>query len=113
MKLFKILLSAFFLAGLSTVPAFAAKEPPVPVRTVAPTYPQELRSQGVNGLVMVTCTINEKGDVSEATVSKSSNEKFDEYATDAVKKWKFKPAREDGTPVSVNVTITIKFVIES
>ena len=28
MKLFKILLSALFLGGLSAVPAFAAKEPP-------------------------------------------------------------------------------------
>jgi protein TonB len=113
MKLFKILLSALFLGGLSAVPAFAAKEPPVPVRTVAPEYPREMRSQGINGLVMVKCTIDEKGDVAEADVVKSSNEKFDQYATDAVKKWKFKPAREDGTPVSVKVTIPIKSVIES
>jgi protein TonB len=113
MKFRKTLLSALFLGLLSAAPAFAAKEPPVPVRTVAPEYPRDMRSQGINGLVMVKCTIDEKGDVSEANVIKSSNQNFDQYATDAVKKWKFKPARENGNPISVKVTIPIKFVIES
>jgi protein TonB len=30
-----------------------------------------------------------------------------------LKKWKFKPAKQDGNPISVKVTIPIKFVSES
>ena len=84
----------------------------MPVRTVAPDYPSDLRNQGVSGVVMVKCTIDEQGNVAETTVSKSSNETFDKYAMDALKKWKFKPARQDGNPVSMQVTIPIKFVAE-
>src|SRR2546425_1072447 len=87
-------------------------EPPVPVRTVAPDYPTELRRDGVSGLVMVKCTINEQGDVVEPQVEKSSNGAFDEPALKALRKWKFKPAKQDGTPVAIKVSIPIKFVFE-
>jgi protein TonB len=110
----KLLLAAAVCASLSIV-AFAAtpgRENPVPVRTVAPEYPRELKAQNVSGLVMVKCTIDEQGNVGEVAVVKSSNEKFDQFATDALKKWKFKPARQDGTPISVQVTIPIKFVVD-
>jgi len=62
--------------------------------------------------VMVKCTIDDQGNVSEANVVKSSNEQFDKFATAALKKWKFKPARQDGNPISMQVTIPIKFVAE-
>lgn len=96
----------------STVRAAAGRENPVPVRTVAPEYPQNLKAQNVSGLVMIKCTIDEQGNVGETSVVKSSNEQFDRFATDAIKKWKFKPARQDGNPISVQVTIPIKFVVD-
>ena len=96
-------------------PAFAQTktEPPVPVRTVAPEYPNELRRDGVSGLVMVKCTIDEQGNVTETLIEKSSNAAFEKPAVDAVKKWKFKPAKQDGAPVAIKVSIPIKFVFES
>ena len=110
--------SLLLVALLSLVPASVVvaatpgRENPVPVRTVAPEYPRELKADGVSGLVMVKCTIDEQGNVAGTEISKSSNEKFDRFATEALKKWKFKPARQDGTPVTVQVTIPIKFVAE-
>jgi protein TonB len=105
-----------FLLALTAAgaPAFAQSktEPPVPVRTVPPDYPSELRREGVSGLVMVKCNIDEKGDVTETIVEKSSNEAFDKPAIAAVKKWKFKPAKQDGSPVAIKVSIPIKFVFE-
>jgi len=89
------------------------KEPPVPVRTVAPDYPDELRREGVSGIVTVKCTIDENGNVTEPTVEKSSNAAFERPALAALKKWKFKPAKQDGAPVSTKVSIPIKFVFES
>ena len=101
-----------FVPASSVFAAIAGRENPVPVRTIAPEYPRELKANGVSGLVMVKCMIDEQGNVSGTDIVKSSNAQFDRFATDALKKWKFKPARQDGTPVSVEVTIPIKFVAE-
>lgn len=114
MKASRILFAAF-LFGVLLLPctrAAAGRENPVPVRTVAPEYPHELKANGVSGLVMVKCTIDEQGNVGDTTVVKSSNAQFDRFAVEAIRKWKFKPARQDGNPVSVQVTIPIKFVAE-
>jgi protein TonB len=89
------------------------KEPPVPVRTVAPDYPEELRREGISGLVTVKCTIDEQGNVVDPTVMKSSNPAFEKPALAALLKWKFKPAKQDGTPVATKISIPIKFVFES
>lgn len=108
----KLILSAIAVLALVSPAVAGNREPPVPVRTVAPDYPREMRDQGISGIVMVKCTIDEQGNVSEATVAKSTNGNFDKFAMDAVKKWKFKPARQDGNPISITVTIPIKFVAE-
>lgn len=102
------------MCGLSG-PGFAQSktEPPVPVRTVPPVYPDELRRDGVSGLVMVKCHIDAQGNVVETEVEKSSNAAFEKPAVAAVKKWKFKPAKQDGNPTAIKVTIPIKFVFES
>lgn len=102
-----------FVLAAFVAPAFAASEPPVPVRTVAPEYPSELRRDGVSGLVMVKCTIDEQGNVIDPQVEKSSNAAFEKPAVEALKKWKFKPAKQDGAPVAIKVSIPIKFVFES
>ena len=92
--------------------AAGARENPVPVRTVAPEYPTAMRQGHVSGLVMVKCTIDDQGNVGDTTVVKSSNEAFDKPAVEALKRWKFKPARQDGNPVAATVTIPIKFVVD-
>lgn len=108
---FRLLALALTLAG--TALAQPKIDPPVPVRTVAPDYPPELRSQGVVGLVVVKITIDENGNVADPEVEKSSHNGFEKPALDAVKKWKFKPAREDGVPVAKKASIPIKFVLDS
>lgn len=114
MKKTSALLLVASLLATATNSAFAqAKaEPPVPVRMVPPDYPQELRREGVAGVVMVTCTIDEKGDVQDPTIEKSSNPTFDKPALAAVRKWKFKPAKLDGAAVAKKVTIPLKFTID-
>lgn len=93
--------------------AQAKLEPPVPVRTVQPDYPDQLRRDGVTGIVVVKCVIDEQGNVTDPEVEKSTNNGFDQAALTAVKKWKFKPARQDGAPVAKKVSIPIKFVADS
>lgn len=111
----KPLFSSVLLVAALAVPAQAQtkSEPPVPVRTVAPDYPDELRREGLSGLVMVKCSIDEQGNVTETLVEKSSNAAFEKPAIAALKKWKFKPAKQDDKPVAIKVSIPIKFVFES
>jgi protein TonB len=101
------------LALAVATPAFAEKfDPPVPVRTVAPDYPDQMKAKHMKGVVVVKCTIDAQGNVVEPSIEKTSNEGFDQAALDAVKKWKFKPAQRDGNPVEKRVSIPIRFVGE-
>lgn len=101
------------LALVAPAVAQTKPEPPVPVRTVPPDYPPELRREGVSGLVMIKCTIDEQGNVVDPQIEKSSNMAFEKPAVEALKKWKFKPAKQDGNPIAIKVSIPIKFVFES
>lgn len=100
--------------GLAFGPVFGAEgmEPPVPVRTVAPKFPDEMRRSGSSGLVTINCLIDEKGNVSEPKVIKASNDAFSEPAMEALKKWKFKPAKKDGTAVAIRVNIPVQFTVD-
>lgn len=93
--------------------AEGALEPPVPVRTVSPKYPTEQKRDGVSGLVTINCVIDEKGNVTEPTVLKTTHPAFSEPALEALSKWKFKPAKRDGVAVSIKITIPIQFNVSS
>lgn len=84
-------------------------EPPLPVRTPPPKYPDSLRRAGVSGVVAVALVIDERGTVIEAAVTKSSNAAFDLPSVEALKSWRFRPARVDGTAVRVRVTVPMHF----
>ncbi len=107
----KALLLLSGLAGvfIAAPAALAQREAPVPVRTVSPEYPAELGAEKVAALVMVRCAIDEQGNVTEATVQKSSNAAFDQSAVEALKRWKFKPATEAGKAIAIVVSIPVKF----
>jgi protein TonB len=105
----------FVLAALvfGFMPAMAedAVEPPVPVRMVPPKFPSDMRREGTGGVVTVKCTIDEKGNVTDPVVEKASNDAFIAPALEALRKWKFKPAKKGGTPVALKVSIPIQFSI--
>lgn len=108
-KLLLIVLLAAVVTGSTPAMASDALEPPVPVRMVPPKYPVEMRKEGTGGLVTVKCVIDEKGNVTEPVVEKSTHEAFVQPALDALRKWKFKPARRDGTVIAMKVSIPIQF----
>jgi protein TonB len=109
----KILLIVSLLAIVGISPVIAATEPPVPIRTVDPVYPTQLRQDKVNGIVMVNFLVDDHGVVQDPKVLKASNADFAQPALDAVKLWKFKPAERDGNIVAVRVTIPIRFSLDS
>lgn len=110
----------FVLLGAAGVSAWAeddtvytkVDENPVPLKTPPPKYPESLKREGVSGVVAVVIVIDEKGSIIGSSIAKSSNSEFEKPALDAVKNWKFKPAKKDGTPVKVRVTIPLRFNVE-
>lgn len=112
---------SLLLIALAALPLTAAADDtiytkvdvnPVPVKTPPPDYPENMKRQGVSGVVAVSIVIDEKGAVLNASVAKSSQSEFEAPALEAVKKWKFKPAQKDGAPVKMKVTIPIRFNLE-
>lgn len=104
-----VLLSTVLSLMPIRLPAAEGMEPPVPVRTYAPHFPDEMRRIGNSGLVTVNVLIDEKGNVNDPKVVKASNTAFSEPALEALKKWKFKPARKDGEVVAIRVNIPVQF----
>jgi protein TonB len=85
---------------------------PTPVKTPEPKYPMSLKREGINGIVSVTCVIDETGKVISAKATKSTRSDFEKPALDAIQNWVFKPAMKDGKPVKVRVTIPFRFSID-
>lgn len=86
-------------------------EAPAPVRTPAPEYPASMRDSKVSGVVSVVLVVNEAGEVIAAEIGKSTNEEFNAPALEAIRRWKFKPAKVAGAAVKVKVTIPVRFSV--
>lgn len=71
------------------------------VSGAAPVYPVQAKAQGIQGEVKVRYDITEQGSVINAVVIQSSLGKiFDQAALDAIKSWKFNPARKNGVAIA-------------
>lgn len=86
---------------------------PQAVHTVPPIYPAEARKNGVEGTATVKTVIDEKGEVLDPVIEKSSGHPgLDQAAIDAVSQWKFKPATLHGEPVAVHYHLTMNFKLD-
>lgn len=73
---------------------------PVPIAQAQPSYPDEARSQGIEGTVVVKYVVDETGKVSAAKVVRGPRE-LHAACLSVMKTWQFQPALLDGKPVSV------------
>ncbi|MCW5889674.1 MAG: energy transducer TonB [bacterium] len=100
------------IAGGTVGGAIALPEdavPPMPDGgNVKPAYPQEARSTGKQGTVILKVTILADGSVSKVEVLRG-DEPFVSSAIAAVKTWKYKPALHKGQPITVYRIIQIPF----
>jgi protein TonB len=76
-------------------------------------YPPVLRDAGVAGRTVVTLVIDRNGNVEPGSVSvtESSHDAFRDAAVRAVEHFRFRPARLNGQPVSVIISIPIEWQI--
>lgn len=73
-----------------------------------PSYPEIAKASRVEGIVILEATISETGDVVSAQVLRSIA-LLDQAAIDAVRRWKFAPARLNGEAIPVVMTVTVNF----
>lgn len=75
-----------------------------------PAYPERARREGKKGRVLVRVTLDAQGKITSVAVEASSgHEILDRAATDAVKQWRFTPARAGDQPIERWLTLPIEF----
>ena len=86
--------------------------PPHKIKDVRPLYPPSMQRAGVQGAVIIEATINKLGCVTAGEVLRSVELPLDLAAMKAVSGWRFEPTVLDGTPVSVVMTVTVRFQLQ-
>ena len=75
---------------------------------VAPTYPTSARTRHIEGTVTLLATISASGRVAHVQPLSGPPELL-RAATEAVRRWRYTPARLDGQPVEIQLEISIEF----
>jgi len=79
----------------------------------APTYPPMSRRIGEQGRVLMRVLVSASGDPETVSIESSSGSgRLDEAAMQAVKKWRFVPAKKNKQPISAYVLVPIKFSLD-
>ena len=86
--------------------------PPKAVHRVDPSYTDAARKAGTTGQVVLECIVDEEGKIADVKVVRGLPEGLDQAAIDAIRQWRFEPARLDGEPVKVRFTLTINFKLD-
>ncbi len=76
-----------------------------------PLYPDIARSARVEGTVIMEAVLGTNGRVTQLRVLQSVP-LLDQAATDAVRQWRYTPSLYGGRPVSVLMTITVRFTLQ-
>ena len=91
-------------------PSFSAEYLHNPV----PEYPPMAKRRGEQGRVLLRVTVSETGEPVVVLVSQSSGYALlDQSALQAVKNWQFVPARFNNHAVASEVTVPVRFTLES
>ena len=83
------------------------KEPQL-LSHVMPQYPLTAKEAGIQGDVVIQTTVDEHGNVSSAKVV-SGPMMLRGPALEALKRWKYAPSTLNGQPISVQMSVTVKF----
>ena len=84
-------------------------EPPSLVREVRPDYTTEARRNAIEGDVVLEIVVRSDGRVGNVEVLQGLGAGLSQKAVDAVRLWRFEPARRYGSPVDVIVTVSVEF----
>jgi protein TonB len=78
-----------------------------------PDYPDIARDRGWEGLVVLSVAVASDGRAESVSVARSTgHDVLDRAARDAVRRWRFEPARRAGMPVAATVEVPIRFRLD-
>jgi protein TonB len=84
-------------------------EPPSVLREVKPLYTEAARQRALQGDVLLEIVVRRDGSVGDVRIVKRLGHGLDQRAVDAVRQWRFNPARRHGTAVDVLVEVAMEF----
>jgi protein TonB len=82
---------------------------PKPLFTPDPEYSEEARKSKYQGVVVLWLVIGPDGRPHEIRVARPLGMGLDEKAVEAVRTWRFEPAKKDGQPVAVQMNVEVSF----
>ncbi len=94
-------------------------EPPVPIGGYTAIqknvrYPEIAQEAGIEGTVIIQAFVDDKGRVQETVVLKGiPNTGLDEAAAEAIRRTRWKPAKQRDRPVGVWISIPVNFRLKS
>tara|TARA_B100001123_G_scaffold41824_1_gene42968 strand:- start:247 stop:870 length:624 start_codon:yes stop_codon:yes gene_type:complete len=85
-------------------------DPPQPLSSIRPVYPEIAQEAGIEGTVVVQVFVDKKGRVQDTLILKGiPNTGLDEAAVMAIKKTRFRPAKQRERAVGVWISIPVNF----
>ncbi|MGQ9918105.1 MAG: TonB family protein [Bryobacteraceae bacterium] len=87
------------------------RTPPRVLQTAPASYTPEALQRGLEGSVLLSVDIDDRGVPRRARVVRSLDPGLDRKAIESLAGWRFSPATEDGRPVAFTANIEIKFTL--
>jgi TonB family protein len=91
---------------------YEVAELPILLNEVRVPYPPAARVKRIQGPVIFDLIISSLGEVSSLKVIQSPGPELTESASIAVRKFKFKPARQSDKAVAIRIRYTYRFILE-
>ena len=86
---------------------------PVAISRPAPRYPSDALRNGESGTVLVRIEVGADGEpTSVSVVARSGSRSLDRAAVQAAKRWRFRPAQQNGRAVAGAVEVPIAFALD-
>ncbi|HEY3927546.1 MAG TPA: energy transducer TonB [Candidatus Koribacter sp.] len=83
--------------------------PPRATYDPEPEFPEEAREKKLQGTEVLSLVVDPQGRASAVMVTRSLGHGFDALAVQAVRSWRFDPAKRNGEPVAVLINVEINF----
>ncbi len=87
----------------------AGMTPPKATHSPDPPFPDLPPDAEPSGIVVMQIGVDAHGHVKPVRVLRSPGQAFEKSAVATVKTWRFKPAKQDGKPVPVQITVEMRF----
>lgn len=92
-----------------TVKSFVS---PQMISKISPIYPEEAAKKNIEGKVKLKFLVDKKGEVNKILIQQSSgSEILDSAAIDYIDKLKFIPAKTNGVPGNIWMSMVLKYVV--